>query len=551
MDAARTRALAWGSGIAVAALAGLVVAAGVDTTVLATTVGAAVQDPLGLSVLVGMYLAAFAVRARAWTATLPQLSFGHALAAIHLSAGANHLLPLRLGEAVRVTSVVRRAGVPAAPAAASTVSLRAADVAAVVGIGLVAGPGVAAALLGRWWPLLLVGAVTVAGAAAWWLVRLGRRYGGIRRPGPAVVVLTVCSWLLEAVVMWQVAGWAGVPISVAAAVLVTAVTIAAQVAAVAPGGFGTYEAAATAALLAVGIDARTALAIALAAHAIKTAYALIAGALGAVLPAPSLVGRLRLPSPKPATPPPSCPTDARPVVLFLPAHNEEATVARVLDRVPERVAGRPVHRMVIDDGSTDATARLAREAGAEVISLSSNGGLGAAVRRGLAEALARDASAVVFCDADGEYAPEELERLVVPLLAGKADYVVGSRFAGDIQRMLPHRRIGNLVLTWVVRFATRTAVTDGQSGYRALSARAAAAAEIVHDFNYAQVLTIDLLRKGFRYQEVPISYHFREAGDSFVRLRRYLVAVVPGMWRSLNRDLGGEPALQSPAAKVP
>lgn len=550
MSGARRQVLAWSVGIAVAAIAGVVVVAGVDATALAATLRAAARDPLGLVVLIGVYLGAFAVRARAWTTILPRLSFGHALAAIHLSAGANHLLPLRLGEALRATSVVRRAGIPLGPATASTVSLRAADVAAVVSIGLVAGTTVAARLLGRWWPLLLVGALAVTAAAVWWLIRLGRHHGGVRRPGTMTLVLTVCSWLLEAIVMWQVARWAGVPISVAAAILVTAVTIAAQVAAVAPGGFGTYEAAATAALVAVGIDAGTALAVALAAHAIKTAYALVAGAVGAVLPTPPLIGHLRLPPPRPSGPHPPCPGDDRPVVLFLPAHNEEATVAHVVSRVPERVAGRPVRCLVIDDGSSDATAHRAREAGAEVISLASNRGLGAAVRQGLSEALTREAVAVAFCDADGEYAPEELERLVAPVLAGEADYVIGSRFSGDIQRMLPHRRFGNRVLTWLVRFVTRIPVTDGQSGYRAFSAEAAADAEIIHDFNYAQVLTIDLLRKGYRYQEVPISYHFREAGDSFVRLRRYLVAVIPAIWRSLNRDLHPEPACEPPTVGV-
>ena len=91
--------------------------------------------------------------------------------------------------------------------------------------------------------------------------------------------------------------------------------------------------------------------------------------------------------------------------------------------------------------------------------------------------------------------------------AGRADYVAGSRFAGMPRRMLPHRWVGNRVLTIGVRVLVRRwgvrDLTDAQSGYRALSWRAAAAAEIVHDFNYAQVLTLDLLAKGFRYAEVP------------------------------------------------
>jgi glycosyltransferase involved in cell wall biosynthesis len=224
-----------------------------------------------------------------------------------------------------------------------------------------------------------------------------------------------------------------------------------------------------------------------------------------------------------------------PVVLFLPAHDEEASVAAVVRRAPSEVAGHPVRCLVIDDGSTDQTAERARGAGAEVVSLGRNHGLGAAVRRGLAEAVARDAVAVAFCDADGEYAPEELAALIEPILADRADYVVGSRFAGDIGQMLPHRRLGNLVLTAVLRFVSRTPISDGQSGYRALSRRAAARAEIIHDYNYAQVLTIDMLAKGARYAEVPISYRFREHGRSFVRLGRYLAAVVPAVHRQLGR----------------
>jgi len=222
------------------------------------------------------------------------------------------------------------------------------------------------------------------------------------------------------------------------------------------------------------------------------------------------------------------------VVLFLPARDEAASVGAVVRRVPAEVHGRAVVCVVVDDHSQDATAGTARAAGAEVVANGGPGGLGAAVRLGLADAVARGAAAVAFCDADGEYAPEELASLVGPILDGEADYVVGSRFAGDIHRMLPHRRFGNRVLTGALSLVARRRIGDGQSGYRALSRAAAEAAEIVHDYNYAQVLTLDLLRKGFRYLEVPISYSFREQGRSFVRLDRYLRAVVPAVVRELR-----------------
>jgi glycosyltransferase involved in cell wall biosynthesis len=242
---------------------------------------------------------------------------------------------------------------------------------------------------------------------------------------------------------------------------------------------------------------------------------------------------LRLPAP--SAPPPRIPDPAPgPVVLFLPAHDEEAAVAAVVARVPRRVLGRPVECLVVDDGSADHTAEVAVGAGAAVLGSDANRGLGAAVRRGLAAAVARGAAAVAFCDADGEYDPGELERLVAPILEGRADYVVGSRFAGHIRRMPPHRRLGNRLLTGLLGFVARAPIGDGQSGYRALSRAAAADAEIIHDYNYAQVLTLDLLAKGYRYLEVPIGYQFRTTGRSFVRPLRYLRTVAPAVWRELN-----------------
>ena len=225
---------------------------------------------------------------------------------------------------------------------------------------------------------------------------------------------------------------------------------------------------------------------------------------------------------------------AGPVVLFLPARNEEAAVAGVVARVPVEILGRPVLCLVVDDGSTDGTTAAAEGSGAVVVPLGGSFGLGAAVRRGLAEGVALGASVVAFCDADAEYSPEELERLVTPILAGRADYVVGSRFTGRIGRMTPWRRTGNLLLTRALRAVTRAPITDGQSGFRALSRAAAASADVIHDYNYAQVLTIDLLAKGFRYREVPISYTFRTTGRSFVRLLPYLRRVVPAVIRVLR-----------------
>ncbi|HUG85681.1 MAG TPA: lysylphosphatidylglycerol synthase domain-containing protein, partial [Euzebya sp.] len=504
----------------------------VDGAALRAGMASAAADLPGLVLALAAFGGAFLLRAGAWCRTLPGLGFGQALAGIHVALGANHLLPLRLGEPLRVVSVVRRAGIGIAEATASTIVLRTADIIALLGLGMASGPVILGRLLGPWAAAVAVVLAAVVISAALVMARQRRRGLAVRLPDVGVVAMTAAAWALEAVLVWQVARWFGLPLEPREAVVVLAAAVGAQLLAVTPGGIGTYEAAAAAALAALGVPLAFGVTVALSIHGLKTLYSLPAGLLGALLPSPGLVGRLRLPRRGPVRPPRRA--AAGPIVLFMPALDEAPRVGDVVRRTPPTVLGHAVRVLVVDDGSTDGTAANAREAGAEVVSHEANQGLGAAVRTGLAWATRVDACAVAFCDADGEYDPAALEDLVTPVLDGTADYVVGSRFGGTIRHMRPHRRLGNVALTAWVRWTVRRPVSDGQSGYRAFSPAAAAAAHIPHDYNYAQVLTIDLVAKGFTYHEVGIDYGFRASGDSFVRLGRYLRSVVPTVWRQLN-----------------
>ena len=228
----------------------------------------------------------------------------------------------------------------------------------------------------------------------------------------------------------------------------------------------------------------------------------------------------------------SAPADDDPAVVVFPVLNERATLAEVLARVPAEVHGRRVETVVVDDGSTDGSAEIAVACGAKVLSHDGNRGLGAAVRTGLVYARGAGAWAAAFLDADGEYDAAELDRILAPIASGEADYVVGSRFGGTIEAMLRRRRVGNRVLTALTSLLARQRITDAQSGYRALSRDALGCVEIAHDYNYAQVLTLDLLGKGFRYAEVPIRYRRRANGRSFVTPGRYLRLVLPAMVRA-------------------
>lgn len=513
-------------------VAGIIIFQLLDYAAFKDALQQAGEKPAEVVIAICAFLIAFILRAIAWKKVLPSMTLGQSLAGIHLSLGANHVLPLRLGEPLRVLSITKRSDISLDAATASTLTLRSADILSLIVIGVIIAPSAFSDILG-WFGWLVIGLVLTIAIASWkWLKGIVKRNDAVTLPGPTAIGLTAIAWILESVLVWQSAHWAGLDVSWPDALLVTTVAVAAQIAAIAPGGFGTYEAAAVAAYVTLGYDAEIALVASLTAHALKTSYSLIAGAVAMISPQPSFIGRFRLQKAEELLPESHYPDN--PVLLFLPAFNEEDAVGDCIDRIPDTVCGLPVECLVIDDGSTDKTAEVAKKAGAEVISLESNQGLGAAVRVGLSEGVKRQSSAIVFADADGEYPPEELENLVAPILKEKADYVVGSRFLGDIEFMRPHRRFGNLVLTKILSIIARRKITDGQSGYRAFSPAAASSAEVIHDFNYAQIITLDLLAKGYVYLEVPISYHFRTTGESFIKLFPYLRKVVPAVYKELN-----------------
>lgn len=283
---APARALAWPLGIVVLAVSIFAFALTADLDALGETWSSAASAPAELLAVLAAYGLAFGLRALLWSRVVPSLRPGHALAAVHVSLPGNHLLPLRLGEALRITSAVRLGGLPVRTATASTVMLRGADLVAALALAALLAPDVVAAVAGpgRWFVLALGAVVWVGGLV--WLRRLARGpLGAGLRPSIGLVAFgAAAAWVLESVLVWRAAQWAGLEIGLRDAVVVTAVTIAAQAVAVAPGGIGTYEAAAVAAYVALGAGAGEALAAALTAHALTTGYALVGGALALSLP---------------------------------------------------------------------------------------------------------------------------------------------------------------------------------------------------------------------------------------------------------------------------
>ncbi len=206
------------------------------------------------------------------------------------------------------------------------------------------------------------------------------------------------------------------------------------------------------------------------------------------------------------------PGPARKIGVVIPAFNEESSVADVLGVIPEEIEGLAVETIVVSDGSDDATERVAAAHGALVVGRDLRRGQGAAVTLGYRVALARGAAVIATCDADGQYDPLELPRLVAPILAGDADVVHGSRVLGAYESPLRGRAYGVKVFAWLTSAMTRTPITDPASGFRAFTPEALRALEFRENQFHASEVTVAAAKRGFRVKEVPCTFRERSAG---------------------------------------
>jgi glycosyltransferase involved in cell wall biosynthesis len=207
---------------------------------------------------------------------------------------------------------------------------------------------------------------------------------------------------------------------------------------------------------------------------------------------------------------------------IVPAYNEAGSVGAVVSEIRE--ADPELTVVVVDDGSTDATAELAAAAGATVLSLPYNLGIGAAVQTGLQYASEHDFDVAVQIDGDGQHDANELEQLLAPIVAGTADIAVGTRFAGQrLYRPSMARRIGIALFARLVSLIVRQRVTDTTSGFRALNRRGIDlfASDYPHDYPEVEA-TVLVFRHRLRMVEVPVAMRQRETGRSSITVFRSL-----------------------------
>ena len=202
------------------------------------------------------------------------------------------------------------------------------------------------------------------------------------------------------------------------------------------------------------------------------------------------------------------------VVITIPTFNEEKTVGRVIKLIKE-VMGKTSYSyqiLVVDDGSEDDTVKVARQAGAIVYSHPKNYGLAETFKTEIAKSLGLKADVIVHIDADMQYQPKEIPKLLDEIKKGY-DLVLGSRFKGKIEEMPWIKRFGNKAFSKVVSKITNLQISDAQTGFRAFTRKVAENVPVTSNHTYTQEQIIRAVKQKFKIKEVPI-YFAKRNGKS-------------------------------------
>jgi glycosyltransferase involved in cell wall biosynthesis len=231
-------------------------------------------------------------------------------------------------------------------------------------------------------------------------------------------------------------------------------------------------------------------------------------------------------------------------LVFIPAWNEAASIDGVIADVRAHIPAADI--LVVDDGSTDATAARARAAGVLCASLPFNQGLGSALQTGYLWALREGYDCCAHLDADGQHPASEVARLLAEVQGDRADLVLGSRYAkrpeplpgaespvepeGEDYRATFSRRIGINVFRFFLTLATRQRFTDTTSGMRAANRRVMTLFSEHYSPDFAEIESLQLaVREGLRVEEVPVRMLERTGGTSFLTPLRSAFFIFKGL----------------------
>jgi glycosyltransferase involved in cell wall biosynthesis len=247
-------------------------------------------------------------------------------------------------------------------------------------------------------------------------------------------------------------------------------------------------------------------------------------------------------------------TKLPPLAIVIAAYNEEGAIGPVVEALPSSACGLEAVKIVVSDGAVDGTVKEAEAAGALVCDVPVNRGQGAALRLGYRLAREGGAAYIVTTDADGQYNPAEIERLLEPILAGEADFVTGSRRLGSEETRDPVRRLGVRVFAITISTLTGQRISDTTFGLRAMRAEITGSVLLEQPQYQAAELLIGVITHGYRVAERPATIHKRQVGKSkkgnnvFYGMR--FIGVIGGTWwRERQRRARGATGRSAASAK--
>ncbi|MEJ2034427.1 MAG: glycosyltransferase family 2 protein, partial [Deltaproteobacteria bacterium] len=194
------------------------------------------------------------------------------------------------------------------------------------------------------------------------------------------------------------------------------------------------------------------------------------------------------------------------LIVQIPCYNEENTLAQTVADIPRHIAGiEAVEVLIIDDGSTDRTVEVARRIGVDyIIRNKRNLGLARSFRRGLDACLKNGADIIVNTDGDNQYAGKDIPKLIEPILAGKAELVIGDRQTARVEHFSSIKKFLQWLGSGVVRRVSGINVPDAVSGFRAISRKAALKLNIISAYSYTIEMIIQAGRKQMAIDHVPV-----------------------------------------------
>lgn len=215
------------------------------------------------------------------------------------------------------------------------------------------------------------------------------------------------------------------------------------------------------------------------------------------------------------------------VVAAIPSLNTESVIEDVVSRAKKCVN----QVIVVNDGSHDSTAEKASASGAIVVNHHITKGYGEAIKSCFEVAKAESADVLVILDGDGQHNPDDISKVLDPILSGKADLVIGSRFLGGKTNVPRYRKFGIQFITFLYNLGSRTKVSDAQSGFRAYGKKVIAALTLTEKGMSVSIeMLVKARRKGFIIAEVPISCLYKTSRPSLEAVRHGLVVTL-GVFR--------------------